>query len=220
MGTPATIKFLWLLKTRRKSRSFVLSKSLPIIAYPLGCAMRPQCFNVAWSAFSRYDGEIFWNLHGWFLHFWWHFFGVFKPSQFGSLVVYGEESNVQLEEMSLHSQIKYFFGCVISKKRIEFNKAKIDSIVNLSPPKSVKDTRSFLGNASFYRHFIKDFSKIARPLTNLLTKNVSFDFTLECLKVFELLKKELTAAPIIRAPDWANSLSSCAMYSIMRLVQY
>ena len=58
---------------------------------------------------------------------------------------------------------------------------KIEVIAKLPMPKYVKDIRSFLGHASFYRRFIKDFSKIARPLTNLLAKEVSFTFDTECM---------------------------------------
>ena len=89
----------------------------------------------------------------------------------------------------------------VLKKGIEVGKAKIDLIANLPPSK--KDIRLFLGHADFYRRFVKDFSKIAR-LTNLLSKDVPFDFTPECFKAFELLKKELTSAPIIHAPDWSE----------------
>ena len=64
------------------------------------------------------------------------------------------------------------------------DKAKVDVIANLPPPKNIKDIRSFLGHAGFYRRFIKDFSKIARPLTNLLYKDVPFHFFVECLKAF------------------------------------
>ena len=93
-------------------------------------------------------------------------------------------------------------GHVISKRGIEVDKAKIDFIANLSLPKSVKEIRSFLGYAGFYRRFIKNFSKIARSLTKLLAKEVKFDFTPECLEVFDYLKKKLTSAPIIHPPDW------------------
>ena len=62
------------------------------------------------------------------------------------------------------------------------DKEKIEVIVKLPPPKSIKDIRSFLGHAGFYRRFIKDFSKIARPLTNLLAKDVPFNFNDECFK--------------------------------------
>jgi len=67
-------------------------------------------------------------------------------------------------------------GHEISRRGIEVDKAKIEVIAKLSPPKSIKSIRSFLGHAGFYRRFIKDFSKIARPLTKLLTKNVPIDF--------------------------------------------
>ena len=55
-------------------------------------------------------------------------------------------------------------GHLVSKRSIEFDRAKIAVIDNLPPSKSVKDIRSFLGHAGFYRRFIKDFSKIAKPL--------------------------------------------------------
>jgi len=95
-------------------------------------------------------------------------------------------------------------GHVISNRGIEVDKAKVDVIANLPPPKNIKDIRSFLGHAGFYRRFIKDFSKIARPLTNLLSKDVPFHFSAECLKAFEHMKRELTSAPIIHSPDWSQ----------------
>ena len=56
-------------------------------------------------------------------------------------------------------------GHKISHKGIEVDKAKIEIIENLQPPKTVREIRSFLGHAGFYRRFIKDFSKITKPLT-------------------------------------------------------
>ena len=64
-------------------------------------------------------------------------------------------------------------------------------------PKDIKGIRSFLGHAGFYRRFIKDFSKISRPLTNLLQKDVPFDFDDDCVEAFEILKKALNSAPIV-----------------------
>jgi len=84
------------------------------------------------------------------------------------------------------------------------DKAKIEVIDKLSPPKSIKDIRSFLGHAGFCRRFIKDFSKIAKPLTNLLAKDVPFDFNKVCFKSWEKLKQDLVSAPIISAPDCAQ----------------
>ncbi|CAL8993221.1 unnamed protein product [Prunus brigantina] len=94
-------------------------------------------------------------------------------------------------------------GHVISSKGIEVDKAKIDIISNMAAPASVKGVRSFLGHAGFYRRFIKDFSKITRPLCNLLAKDVVFHFDKDCVNAFNILKRELTSAPIIMAPDWS-----------------
>ncbi|KAK2382251.1 hypothetical protein QL285_069799 [Trifolium repens] len=93
-------------------------------------------------------------------------------------------------------------GHKISKKGIEVDQAKIEVISKLPPPVNVKGVRSFLGHAGFYRRFIKDFSKISKPLCNLLLKDSTFTFTEECLISFNTLKEKLVTAPIIVAPDW------------------
>ena len=67
-------------------------------------------------------------------------------------------------------------GHRVSSNGIEVDKAKVDVIEKLPIPTSVKDVRSFLGHAGFYRKFIRDFSKITKPLSNLLMKDVKFDF--------------------------------------------
>jgi len=61
-----------------------------------------------------------------------------------------------------------------------------------------------LGHVGFYRQFIKDFSKITKPLNNLLNKDVVFLFDEECLKAFNALKTSLVSAPIITTPDWSQ----------------
>jgi hypothetical protein len=94
-------------------------------------------------------------------------------------------------------------GYLISERGIEVDRAKIEVIEQLPPPINIKGIRSFLGHAGFYRRFIKNFSHIARPLTNLLAKDVPFEFDDACLKAFETLKKALTSAPIIQPPDWS-----------------
>ena len=70
----------------------------------------------------------------------------------------------------------------------------------------MKDIRSFLGHTGFYQRFIKNFSKSARPLTNLLAKNVSFTVDAECMHSWEKLRKKLISAPIISAPDWSKPI--------------
>nr|GFB02615.1 reverse transcriptase domain-containing protein [Tanacetum cinerariifolium] len=93
-------------------------------------------------------------------------------------------------------------GHKISKKEIEVDKAKIKVILKLPHPTTVKGIRSFLGHAGFYRRFIKDFSKISRPMTHLLEKNSPFIFSNECIQAFRTLKDKLTEAPILIAPNW------------------
>ena len=88
-------------------------------------------------------------------------------------------------------------GHIISLIGIEVDKSKIELIANLPTPKSVKDLRSFLGHAGFYRRFIKDFSVISKPLSNLLTKDNIFEWTEHREEAFVKLKNLLTSAPVI-----------------------
>ncbi|GKD55974.1 reverse transcriptase domain-containing protein, partial [Tanacetum coccineum] len=93
-------------------------------------------------------------------------------------------------------------GHKISKSGIEVDRAKVDVIAKLPYPTTVKGFRSFLGHAGFYRRFIEDFSKIARPMTHLLEKETPFVFSKDCIYAFKTLKKKLTEAPILVVPDW------------------
>ena len=77
-------------------------------------------------------------------------------------------------------------------------------IEKLPPPVNVKGVRSFLGHVGFYWQFIKDFSKIAKPLSNLLNKDALFLFDEDCLKAFNTLKTNLVSAPVIIAPNWGQ----------------
>nr|GFA22947.1 reverse transcriptase domain-containing protein [Tanacetum cinerariifolium] len=93
-------------------------------------------------------------------------------------------------------------GHKISKSGIEVDCAKIDVIAKLPYLTNVKGVKSFLMQAGFYQRFIKDFSKIARPMTQLLIKDAKFIFSNECLKAFNIFKNKLTSAPIIIALNW------------------
>ncbi|GJU12214.1 reverse transcriptase domain-containing protein [Tanacetum coccineum] len=115
-----------------------------------------------------------------------------------------EDTNLVLNWEKCHFMVKegIVLGHKISKSGIEVDRAKVDVIAKLPPPTSVKGIRSFLGHAGFYRRFIQDFSKIARPMTHLLEKETPFIFSTKCREAFETLKKKLTEAPILVAPDW------------------
>jgi hypothetical protein len=95
-------------------------------------------------------------------------------------------------------------GHVISERGIEVDKAKVETVEQLPPPMDAKSLRSFLGHAGFYRRFIKDFSKITKPLTHLLQKYVAFDFDEKCLAAFRTLKSALVSAHIIQPSDWSH----------------
>ncbi|GKB09743.1 reverse transcriptase domain-containing protein [Tanacetum coccineum] len=93
-------------------------------------------------------------------------------------------------------------GHKISKSGIEVDKSKVDVIAKFSSSHYREGVRSFSRHAGFYRRFIQDFSKIARPMTHLLEKETPFIFSKECIEAFETLKMKLTQAPILVAPDW------------------
>ncbi|KAL4032589.1 hypothetical protein IC575_005668 [Cucumis melo] len=93
-------------------------------------------------------------------------------------------------------------GHLVSSKGIDVDKAKIDVIQKLPYPTCIKYVGSFLGSAGFYRQFIKDFSKIILPVTNLLQKDVRFLIDDNFKKGFDDLKKWLVSTPILQSPNW------------------
>ncbi|GJW21936.1 reverse transcriptase domain-containing protein [Tanacetum coccineum] len=115
-----------------------------------------------------------------------------------------EDTNLVLNWEKCHFMCRegIVLGHKISKSGIEVDHAKVDVIAKLPYPTTVKGVRSFLGHAGFYRRFIQDFSKIARPMTHLLEKETPFVFSKDCIDAFETLKKKLTEAPILVVPDW------------------
>ena len=94
-------------------------------------------------------------------------------------------------------------GHKISAQGIEVDKAKVETIEKLQHPTYVKGIQSSLGHAGFYRRFIKDFSKISKPLCKVLEKDSSSDFTNECKLAFDRLKEALISALIVVSPDWS-----------------
>ncbi|XP_073016723.1 uncharacterized protein [Primulina eburnea] len=117
-----------------------------------------------------------------------------------------EESNLVLNWEKCHFMVRegIVLGHKISENGIEVDKAKIEVIEKLPAPTNIRGVRSFLGHAGFYRRFIKDFSCISKPLTNLLIKDVKFDFSAECVQAFQVLKEKLITAPVMIAPDWGS----------------
>nr|GEW04726.1 reverse transcriptase domain-containing protein [Tanacetum cinerariifolium] len=110
-----------------------------------------------------------------------------------------EDTNLVLNWEKCHFMVKegIVLGHKISKNGLEVDRSKVDVIAKLPYPTTVKGVRSFLGHAGFYRRFIQDFSKIARPMTHLLEKETPFVFSKDCIDAFETLKKKLTESPIL-----------------------
>ena len=114
------------------------------------------------------------------------------------------EKNLVLNLEKCHFMVSQgiVLGHIISDKRIKVDKEKVDLISKLPSPTNVKTMRQFLGHAGFYRRFIQDFSKIAKPLYKLLEKDATFEWNSECQQRFEEFKAYLTTTQIVRAPDW------------------
>ena len=142
-------------------------------------------------SFLWYGGTILKNLHGWFLHLRRFIYQYLHHLEL--VLQYCAEKTLTLNWEKCHFMIRH--GIIlrheISKKGIEVDRAKIEVISKLPMPKCMKDIWSFLGHAGFYRRFIKDFSKIARPLTNLLAKDMPFTFDAECINSWRSLKERL-----------------------------
>lgn len=98
-------------------------------------------------------------------------------------------------------QIAYL-GHVISAQGVSTDPTKITAVVNWATPQDVKGVRSFLGLAGYYHHFIRNFGVIARPLFNLLKKGVPFLWTPTTKTSFQVLKQQLTTAPVLALPDF------------------
>ena len=130
------------------------------------------------------------------------------------------ETNLVLNFEKCHFMVEQgiVLGHIISNKGIEVDPAKISVISQLPYPSCVREVRSFLGHAGFYRRFIRDFSKVALPLSNLLQKEVEFDFNDRCKEAFDCLKRALTTTPIIQAPDWTAPFEHWGLSLLRKLI--
>ncbi|XP_074351950.1 uncharacterized protein LOC141691106 [Apium graveolens] len=94
-----------------------------------------------------------------------------------------------------------FLGHIISREGIQVDPTKIEAVLNWERPKTPTEVRSFLGLAGYYRRFVKDFAKIATPLTKLTRQSEKFEWNSKCEESFQELKNRLVTAPVLVLPD-------------------
>jgi ribonuclease HI len=100
-----------------------------------------------------------------------------------------------------------FLCHIISEGGISIDPSKVNDALSWKTPQNVSGIRSFLGLAGYYRRFIKGFSKISRPMTDLLAKGKTFEWTPRSEASFQELKKSLTTAPVLTMPNVERSFS-------------
>jgi hypothetical protein len=100
-----------------------------------------------------------------------------------------------------------FLGHMVSPKGIVVDPGKVKEVLEWKPPMSVSEVQSFLGLASYYRRFIPNFSKITKPIVELLKKGNKYVWSNVCDEAFKHLKKLLTTSPILAQPDTTKSFN-------------
>ena len=154
-------------------------------------------------------------------HVWCAFIGKFVVVYFDDILIYSKEIDEHISQLiqildvlrkeSLYANLKrcdfcidriVFLGYVISAKGIEMDEAKVKAIQEWPTPKSITEVRSFYGLASFYTRFVKDFSTIASPLTEIVKKIVGFKWGEEQENALSLLKSKLISAHLQSLPDF------------------
>ena len=109
---------------------------------------------------------------------------------------------VKKEKCEFCQQEIMFLGHKVSQGRIRMDERKVEAILDWSAPTKVTELRSFLGLANYYRRFIKDYSKMASPLTDLLKKDKHLEWTEACQEAFQDIKQAVTSEPVLRLPDF------------------
>ncbi|KAL0386155.1 UNVERIFIED_CONTAM: Retrovirus-related Pol polyprotein from transposon.6 [Sesamum radiatum] len=95
-----------------------------------------------------------------------------------------------------------FLGHVISQGKIQIDSRKVKAVIDWGIPSKVTDLRSFLGIANYYRRFIKGYSNIVNPLTDLLKKDQKWEWTVACDDAFKLLKHAISTQPVLQLPQF------------------
>jgi hypothetical protein len=108
---------------------------------------------------------------------------------------------IVLGRLRAHQLYAKLSNCEFRLEKIEVDPSKVEAVSKWKQPSNVSEVQSFLGMAGYYRHFIKGFSSIARPMTELLKKDNKFVWTPKCEESFQAIKKKLTTAPVLTLLD-------------------
>jgi hypothetical protein len=92
-------------------------------------------------------------------------------------------------------------GHTISQEGVSVDPKKVQEVMDWKPPTIVRQIRSFLGLVGYYRRFILDFSRIAKPMSELLKKGVKYEWSQKCEEAFHTLRQHFTTAPVLAQPD-------------------
>jgi hypothetical protein len=152
------------------------------------------------------------------------FLGRFVVVYFDDILVYSKSLDEHIDHLhcvlavlrkeKLYANLKkcsfcldkvVFLGYVVSAKGIAVDEEKVKAIKEWPTPKSITEVRSFHGLASFYRRFVKDFSTLAAPLTEIVKKSVGFKWGSEQDRAFIEIKERLCGAPLLALPDFSKT---------------
>lgn len=125
---------------------------------------------------------------------------------------------INLEKTNFMATSVEFLGYLVTPEGILPDKKKVKAIENILPPKNLKELKSFLGLTSYYRKFIQDYAKIAKPLTNITrgdlsnvranqSRNVPISLDDDAIRSFETLKELLTSADVLAFPDFEEGFN-------------
>uniref|UniRef100_A0A2N9GYW5 Reverse transcriptase n=1 Tax=Fagus sylvatica TaxID=28930 RepID=A0A2N9GYW5_FAGSY len=152
------------------------------------------------------------------------FLGRFVVVYFDDILVYSKSLDEHIDHLhcvltvlrkeKLYANLKkcsfcldkvVFLGFVVGAKGIAVDEEKVKAIKEWPTPKSITEVRSFHGLASFYRRFVKDFSTLAAPLTEIVKKSVGFKWGSEQDRAFIEIKERLCGAPLLALPDFSKT---------------
>jgi hypothetical protein len=120
-------------------------------------------------------------------------------------VLHEQKLYANLEKCTFCTDKVVFLGFVVSGRGVEVDEEKVKAVRDWTPPLNVSQVRSFLGLASFYLRFVKNFSSIAAPINELTKKEVPFKWGDVQQKAFEALKMKFTTAPVLALPDFGKT---------------